>query len=151
MATLSVSAPSHSRASCPGVEATETAASLYLGVSECGAGGDRCQGGSQRYSLPSIVIKSYVLVCQVSSASRCHERGEQWGLCDHHLDPHTRTIHQKLVRKPSRDRKHLSEMHNLFNPCIMCVCLVCNATYPVNKKLKIEPKLFFFLELIRET
>ena len=51
-------------------------ASLYLGVSECGSGVGRCQGGSQRYSLPSIVIKSYGLVCQVSSASVCHERGE---------------------------------------------------------------------------
>ena len=98
-------------------------AGLYLGVSECGSGVEPCQGGSQRYSLPSIVIKSYVLICQVSPASICHERGEQRGLCDHHLDPRTRTIHQKLVRKPSRDRKHLSEMHS---PCIMCVCLRCN-------------------------
>ena len=57
-------------------------AGLYLGVSECGSGVEPCQGGSQRYSLPSIVIKSYVLICQVSPASICHERGEQRGLCD---------------------------------------------------------------------
>ena len=82
----------------------------------------------RRQSALFIAINSYQELCpDLPSVTRLNMSWEGWAVravwSDHHLDPRTRTIHQKLVRKPSRDRKHLSEMHN---PCIMCVCLRCN-------------------------